>query len=335
MRRLVPVFLGVTILVSLLLIFASPDPHQKSSTQSKEDSLSAQEKVSAMKLESFEKHKDRILADIKAIADQGDIQAALNKSYTYHSDDEDLKALQEKLKVDLVEARKAHALEQIESRRKAALEKIEHLLQSPPATTKGIEYEKYLKEVYEAYSTACSIIDGTSPVKEKEAWERKWKKAKETRLYAEAKAIPASNLLGNANAYRELMYLVPDNKLYKKKYIHYQNKYDRQKRQAELRQASDIELLSWRWHKGYGWATAEGQVKNISGRKMEYVEARVTWFDKQGRMITSRSSYLEYTTLMPWQSSPFKVMAQLNPLMATARIEFIQRGKSVIHFEAQ
>ena len=85
---------------------------------------------------------------------------------------------------------------------------------------------------------------------------------------------------------------------------------------------SDLELLSWHWSEGHGYVTAEGKVKNISGRKLKKVAALVTWYDANGNMITYDSSLIEYNPIMPNQSSPFKVMEQYNPAMKSATIEF-------------
>ena len=146
--------------------------------------------------------------------------------------------------------------------------------------------------------------------------------------------IPAINIKGNLEIYNELLELDPNNKKYKEKFTYYSNKLEeenlkrerirleRKKQKEQLRAVSDLELLNWQWSEEYGYITAEGQVKNISGRKLERVEVLVTWYDKDGNMITYSSSLIEYDPILPGQISPFKVMKNYNPAMEKARIEF-------------
>lgn len=91
-----------------------------------------------------------------------------------------------------------------------------------------------------------------------------------------------------------------------------------QKRLAE----ANLVILDWSWSEDYGYVTVEGQVRNISGRKLENVEAVASFFAEDGTFITSDSSLVEYNPLMPGQVSPFKVMKTYNPLMRKASIGF-------------
>jgi hypothetical protein len=85
----------------------------------------------------------------------------------------------------------------------------------------------------------------------------------------------------------------------------------------------ELELLNWRWSPQYGsLVIAEGQVKNISGRKLENVQALVTWYDKDRKMVTYNNSLIAYNPLMPGQISPFKVLDKHNSAMERANIEF-------------
>ena len=83
-----------------------------------------------------------------------------------------------------------------------------------------------------------------------------------------------------------------------------------------------LELTSWHWISRHGYAVAEGQVKNITNLRLKNVIALVSWYNENGDFITSDSSHIEYTTLMPGQVSPFKVMADYNPQMKKATIDF-------------
>ena len=146
-------------------------------------------------------------------------------------------------------------------------------------------------------------------------------------LEDKVRPIPASNIEKNLMIYKKLLKLDPNNKKYKEKVSYYNSKAAEKKLyNEELRAGSDLELLSWHWSKNYDYVTAEGQVKNISGRKLTRVQALVTWYDKNGDMITSDTSFIEYDPILPGQISPFKVMERYNPAMKKANIEFKYMG---------
>lgn len=88
------------------------------------------------------------------------------------------------------------------------------------------------------------------------------------------------------------------------------------------RASCQLELVNTLWSEGYGYATYEGQVKNISNSKLKNVQAVVTWYDRNDNMITSSSALIEYNPILPGQSSPFKVMKTYNPAMGKAGVEF-------------
>lgn len=152
-------------------------------------------------------------------------------------------------------------------------------------------------------------------------------------LSAKVKKIPASEVEENLRIYRKLLVLNPTVELYKNKIEHYQKKYDKvldEQQENDKRALCDLEILSSHWKKDYGYAIYEGQVKNISGVKLKRVQAVATWHDKNGNMITSDTSIIEYNPILPGQSSPFKVMERWNPAMKTASIEFSYLGGGTI-----
>lgn len=144
-------------------------------------------------------------------------------------------------------------------------------------------------------------------------------------LEKKLKNIPDIKIYEKLVIYEELMDIDPTNLKYKKEneklHARYKKKMEDDAIQIQ-KETSDLELLSWRWSEEYGYATAEGQVKNISKGKMENVEALVTWYDKNGDMITSNSALIEYNPILPGQTSPFKVIQSHNPAMKRATIEF-------------
>jgi hypothetical protein len=83
-----------------------------------------------------------------------------------------------------------------------------------------------------------------------------------------------------------------------------------------------LELQKWHWYEEYGYAIAEGTVKNISSESLNNVLAVVQIYDKQGNFVKSDSALIEYRPILPGQTSPFKVMASFNPAMGKASIDF-------------
>jgi len=95
-----------------------------------------------------------------------------------------------------------------------------------------------------------------------------------------------------------------------------------EKREAALKQGCDLELLSWSWGTSYGYATVKGQIKNISSKRLENVEAVASFYDKNHNFITSGSALIEYNPILPGQTSPFEAMETANPEMYSATVEF-------------
>lgn len=154
----------------------------------------------------------------------------------------------------------------------------------------------------------------------------KYHKTVKTRtLAARVKKLPASDIDGNLKLYRELLALNPDKQIYKDKVVHYIQKKNRasdKKRKEEYRDSCQLEIISSGWSVDHGYAQYEGQVKNISNLKLKNVQAIVTWYDKNGGMITSSSALIEYNPILPGQTSPFKVMKTANPAMQKAGVDF-------------
>ncbi|MDZ7698928.1 MAG: FxLYD domain-containing protein [Deltaproteobacteria bacterium] len=119
---------------------------------------------------------------------------------------------------------------------------------------------------------------------------------REQEILTQLKTIPVSEYKRNLDLYRELEGIDPKNQLYKKKIAFYERKYGQEKERASC----DLELLSWHWSttSSGNYVTAEGEVKNISGRRLERVQAVVTWYDSSGNLITSDASTIQYSPLM-------------------------------------
>ena len=155
------------------------------------------------------------------------------------------------------------------------------------------------------------------------------------------KTIPSTDYERNYNLYRQLQNLEPDNALYKEKtnyYFEKKNKAVKQKKEHKIKQKKAtqiknekeklsegyvLKLNGWHWEESYGYVKAIGSVKNISNKKIERLRVVVSWFDKDNNLITYDTSYVEYTALMPGQTTPFTIMESYNPRMKKAQINFI------------
>ena len=73
---------------------------------------------------------------------------------------------------------------------------------------------------------------------------------------------------------------------------------------------------------GGSFYVIEGQVKNVSGKSLENVEAVGTWYDKNRDFIKTDSALVDYNPILPGQISPFKTMTTGNPAMSRYSVEF-------------
>lgn len=157
------------------------------------------------------------------------------------------------------------------------------------------------------------------------------------------KDIPAKKIESNINGYDLLSRLSPSNEQYLKKKKYYENRkkiLSDEKAQAKQKKAQAkqeeiervrkemrasgyiLEIDTWNWGINHGYAEVVGVVRNISDVKLSGIKAVVSWFTEGGDFITSSTALIEYTTLMPDQASPFKVLESANPLMEKAKLEF-------------
>jgi len=72
----------------------------------------------------------------------------------------------------------------------------------------------------------------------------------------------------------------------------------------------------------YGFLRVEGQIKNISPRPIEHIEAVVTWYDADGGFVKSGNALIEYDPLLPGQTSPFTVLMTENPAARRYTVAF-------------
>lgn len=84
-----------------------------------------------------------------------------------------------------------------------------------------------------------------------------------------------------------------------------------------------LQLLASRGYEGDGsFHYVEGQVRNASAKPLEHVAAVATWYTKSGEFVSSDSALIDYTPLLPGQTSAFKTMTRSNPEMSRYTVEF-------------
>lgn len=83
---------------------------------------------------------------------------------------------------------------------------------------------------------------------------------------------------------------------------------------------------------GGGYIEIEGMVKNISAEPIANLFAVAELYGREDRFISSDDALVEYSPLLPKQSTPFKVMVRNNPEMKTYRLQFKDaQGRMIPH----
>ncbi len=218
------------------------------------------------------------------------------------------------------------AEKQKEERELAEKREKEKILYAVVKKLSASDYEKNLKGYRELHSLnpendlyRAKVAYYSSKVKEENC-----KTSGEcSELYAAVKKLPSSDYEGNLKGYRELRSLYPANKKYQRKIEFYTQKITDQK----LRNSCDIEVTNWGWHfsDGGGYIIAEGEVENLSGRRLERVKFVVRYSDANDKFITSGWGYVDFKPLLPGQRSPFKDYTSLNPAVKYGSIQFFDR----------
>ncbi len=167
--------------------------------------------------------------------------------------------------------------------------------------------------------------------KKLEAEKRRLEKIRE--LEEKVKPLPMSDYEGNYVIYKQLLTLDTNSTRYQQKVTLYEkkilaktkriaNENREKKRQQMLKKGYVLEILSWHWEPDGDYAIVQGEVRNITDKRLDGIQALVSWYNKEGKFITSHSSFLEYQVLMPGQRSPFKIYDNFNPQMYKATLEF-------------
>jgi flagellar basal body-associated protein FliL len=85
-----------------------------------------------------------------------------------------------------------------------------------------------------------------------------------------------------------------------------------------------LELLSLNSETSSGgsYITVYGQVKNISNRSLENVEAVVQYYDSSDKFVKSDDALIDYDPILPGQTSPFSVITADNPEIDSYSVSF-------------
>jgi hypothetical protein len=83
-----------------------------------------------------------------------------------------------------------------------------------------------------------------------------------------------------------------------------------------------LHLKSWQCVIKTSYTYLQGEVQNISDKKLSKVMAVGDFRASNGVLVESEDALLDYSTLLPGQSSPFKVMQKNNPAINNCTVKF-------------
>ena len=91
----------------------------------------------------------------------------------------------------------------------------------------------------------------------------------------------------------------------------------------------ELQSYSWSHEDDSNYAFVVGQVKNISKKSYDHVEAVANFTDAKGNFVTTEDALINYNPILPDQVSPFKIPVPWNPAFKNVKVEFkqIMRGK--------
>ena len=75
-----------------------------------------------------------------------------------------------------------------------------------------------------------------------------------------------------------------------------------------------------------------GEVKNASDSSVNWLQIVVTLRTADGTFVTSDHGFAEYQTILPRQTSPFKVLIGFNPAVRTADLSFKSDDRELVEF---
>jgi hypothetical protein len=96
-----------------------------------------------------------------------------------------------------------------------------------------------------------------------------------------------------------------------------------------------LKLLASTCNHDNGFIQLEGEVQNISSKKLDNVEAVGLFRAKDGTLVKSVDMLVEYNPIMPNQTSPFHVITTTNPMIKTCNISFksLTTGEEIAYID--
>ena len=89
-----------------------------------------------------------------------------------------------------------------------------------------------------------------------------------------------------------------------------------------IRPTHTLEVQSFRCYTEFSFAFVEGEVKNLTTRRLENVMAVAQWYTSEGTFITSDDALIDFNPILPGQTSPFKTFSTANPAMDNCTLSF-------------
>ncbi|EIM65325.1 peptidoglycan-binding protein [Desulfobacter postgatei] len=83
-----------------------------------------------------------------------------------------------------------------------------------------------------------------------------------------------------------------------------------------------LEVISWKCDKEYSYVFVRGEVKNISSQSIKNVMAVGEFRTKDGTLVKSEDSLIDYNPILPGQTSPFKTGGTDNPAITNCNLSF-------------
>lgn len=83
-----------------------------------------------------------------------------------------------------------------------------------------------------------------------------------------------------------------------------------------------LELISWTCDKEYRYVFVRGEVKNVSSQSIKSVMAVGEFRTKDGTLVKSEDSLIDYNPILPGQTSPFKTGGTDNPAITNCSLSF-------------
>ena len=91
-----------------------------------------------------------------------------------------------------------------------------------------------------------------------------------------------------------------------------------------------LEIDGWNWHVNQiNTIEWQGRVKNTHNERIGYLKAHIDCTDANGQFVSSDWTYVEFTTLLPGQTTTFKGYLDWNPAIESCALYFSEGSHRV------